>query len=154
MRGFNFLIQWSVLCLQDSLLSRTTPIYLKSPTRSTSLSSITMLLGGIIVFRKSMSISLVLSIFKTRWFILHQFTNDVISWTYSLSKSFVISPVSTVSSAYLSTKQESCDGRQSDVYMEKRKGDSTVPWGAPVFVVIEFEQTVGLSLTTCGREDK
>ena len=82
MRGFIFLIQWSVLCPQDSLLSRITPRYLKSPTCATSLSFITILFGGIIVFRKSMTISLVLSIFKTRWFILHQFKNNVISWKF------------------------------------------------------------------------
>ena len=56
-------------------------------------------------------------------------------------------PVKTVSSAYLSMKQLLCDALQSDVYSEKRKGDKTVPWDAPVLVIITSDNIKGLNLT-------
>ena len=36
---------------------------------------------------------------------------------------------------------------QSDVYSEKRKGGRTVPWGAPVLVIITSDNVEGLNLT-------
>ena len=54
--------------------------------------------------------------------------------------------VKTVSSAYLSIKQLLYVALQSDVYHEKRKGDRTVPWDAPVLVIITSDNVEGLNL--------
>ena len=74
-------------------------------------------------------------------------TKDITSCVYLIKLSFRIIPVKTVSSAYLSMKQLLCVALQSGVYSEKRKGDRTVPWGAPVLVIITSDNVEGLNLT-------
>ena len=44
-------------------------------------------------------------------------------------------------------KQLLCVALQLDVYSEKRKGDKTVPWDAPVLVIITSDNVEGLNLT-------
>ena len=57
-----------------------------------------------------------------------------------------------MSTAYLSIKQSSSSDQQSDVYIEKRKSDKTVPCGAPEFVLVALDVNAGLNLTNCGLE--
>ena len=66
--------------------------------------------------------------------------------------SFKIVLVKTVPSAYLLMKQLLYVALQSDVYSEKRKGDRTVPWGAPVLVIITSDNVEGLNLAYSGIE--
>ena len=84
---------------------------------------------------KSMHISFILETFKYKWFLSHQFTKFSVCMWHIASSSLLIFPTSYVS-ANLTTGHDSSVLLQSAVYSANKKGAKTVPWGAPVFVLI------------------
>jgi hypothetical protein len=58
-----------------------------------------------------------------------------------------------VSSENLRTNTDGSDDTQSFVNNVNKSGESTQPWGAPVFRITELEKDL-LTLTTCGRSKR
>ena len=86
-----------------------------------------------------MYISFVLETFKYKSFLSHQFTKFSICLWYIASSSSLIFPTSSVSSANFTTGHDSSVLLQRAVYSANKEGAKTVPWGAPVFVLIAVD---------------
>ena len=96
---------------------------------------------GDLFLLKSMIISLVLPMFSSRELESHHSTRLLTSSKYEDSSLSEISPSSVESSENLNSLTEEEEERQSLVYSVKRMGDNTQPWGAPVFRVIELDES-------------
>ena len=90
-------------------------------------------------FRKSTTISLVLSIFRDRLLTLHQVISCSTSSLYDDSSFLLMRPTTVVSSANLMMWFESWSAMQSWVRSANSSGLISQPWGAPVLSMVVRE---------------
>ncbi|XP_056291925.1 uncharacterized protein LOC130207369 [Pseudoliparis swirei] len=138
-----------MLAFQFSRLSMETPRYWSSSTMSTSTPRTLRGVGAVAFLLKSTTISLVLATFSRRWFSSAHFTKSLTTALSSSSRPSLIHPTTAESSEYFCRWHDSVLYWKSLVYRVKRKGDRTVPCGAPTSLTTVPDSTRPI-LTNCG----